>query len=38
LVLDQQATSKRAQQLLGWRPSRPDVIADIEQGSYSKKG
>jgi nucleoside-diphosphate-sugar epimerase len=38
LVLDQQATGKRAQELLGWRPSRPDVIADIEHGSYIKKG
>ena len=37
LVLDQQATGKRAQQLLGWRPSRPDVIADLEHGSYRKK-
>ena len=23
---------------LGWRPSRPDVITDIEHGSYIKKG
>jgi nucleoside-diphosphate-sugar epimerase len=38
LVLDQQATGKRAQELLGWRPSRPDVITDIEHGSYIKKG
>jgi nucleoside-diphosphate-sugar epimerase len=38
LVLDQQATGKRAQELLGWRPSRPDVIADLEHGSYQKKG
>lgn len=38
LVLDQQATGKRAQELLGWRPSRPDVLADIEHGSYQKKG
>ena len=37
LVLDQQATGKRAQELLGWRPSRPDVVADIEHGSYLKK-
>ncbi len=37
LVLDQQATGKRAQQLLGWRPSRPDVITDIEHGSYRTK-
>jgi nucleoside-diphosphate-sugar epimerase len=38
LVLDQQATGKRAQELLGWRPNRPDVITDIENGSYQKKG
>lgn len=38
LVLDQQATGKRAQELLDWRPSRPNVIADIEHGSYIKKG
>jgi nucleoside-diphosphate-sugar epimerase len=34
LVLDQQATGKRAQELLGWRPYRPDVLEDIERGSY----
>lgn len=38
LVLDQQATGNRAQELLGWRPSRPDIITDIEHGSYRKKG
>jgi nucleoside-diphosphate-sugar epimerase len=38
LVLDQQATGKRAEELLGWRPSRPDVIRDMEQGSYAKTG
>jgi nucleoside-diphosphate-sugar epimerase len=38
LVLDQQATGRRAQELLGWRPSRPDVIVDIEHGSYLRKG
>lgn len=34
LVLDQQATSRRAQELLGWRPHRPDVLEDLERGSY----
>jgi nucleoside-diphosphate-sugar epimerase len=34
LVLDQQASGKRAQDLLGWRPYRPDVLEDIERGSY----
>jgi nucleoside-diphosphate-sugar epimerase len=38
LILDQQATGQRARELLGWKPSRPDVIADIERGSYRKKG
>ncbi|HEY9014402.1 MAG TPA: NAD-dependent epimerase/dehydratase family protein, partial [Gemmatimonadales bacterium] len=35
LVLDQQASGKRAQELLGWRPSRPDVLEDLERGSYA---
>src|SRR5215210_2896205 len=34
LVLDQQASGKRAEQLLGWRPSRPNVLDDMEHGSY----
>jgi nucleoside-diphosphate-sugar epimerase len=32
LVLDQQASGRRAQELLGWRPYRPDVLEDIERG------
>jgi nucleoside-diphosphate-sugar epimerase len=35
LVLDQQASGRRAQELLGWRPSRPDVLEDVERGSYT---
>jgi nucleoside-diphosphate-sugar epimerase len=35
LVLDQQASGRRAQELLGWRPHRPDVLADLERGSYA---
>jgi nucleoside-diphosphate-sugar epimerase len=35
LVLDQQASGRRAQDLLGWRPSRPDVLEDLEHGSYA---
>jgi nucleoside-diphosphate-sugar epimerase len=35
LVLDQQASGRRAQELLGWRPSRPDVLQDLEHGSYA---
>ncbi|MFL5472460.1 MAG: NAD-dependent epimerase/dehydratase family protein [Gemmatimonadales bacterium] len=33
LILDQQASGKKAETLLGWRPSRPSV-EDIEHGSY----
>jgi len=36
LVLDQQATGRRAQEMLGWQPRRPDVLQDIERGSYAK--
>jgi nucleoside-diphosphate-sugar epimerase len=35
LVLDQQASGKRAEKLLGWRPSGPSVLEDIERGSYA---
>jgi nucleoside-diphosphate-sugar epimerase len=35
LVLDQQASGRRAQQLLGWQPHRADVLEDIERGSYA---
>lgn len=38
LVLDQQASGKRAQELLGWRPHRPEVLEDIERGSYTGGG
>jgi nucleoside-diphosphate-sugar epimerase len=38
LTLDQQASSRRAQELLGWKPRRPDVLEDIERGSYASKG
>jgi nucleoside-diphosphate-sugar epimerase len=34
LVLDQQASGRRAQELLGWRPHGPDVIEELERGSY----
>ena len=34
LVLDQQASGRRAQQLLGWQPHRPDALEDLEHGSY----
>jgi nucleoside-diphosphate-sugar epimerase len=35
LVLDQQASGARARELLGWRPHRPDVLEDLERGSYT---
>jgi nucleoside-diphosphate-sugar epimerase len=37
LVLDQQASGRRAQELLGWRPHRPDVLEDVERGSYARE-
>jgi nucleoside-diphosphate-sugar epimerase len=37
LVLDQQASGRRAQEMLGWQPRRPDVLEDIERGSYAKR-
>ncbi|HKV73917.1 MAG TPA: NAD-dependent epimerase/dehydratase family protein [Gemmatimonadales bacterium] len=36
LVLDQQATSRHAATLLAWRPRRPDIIEELERGSYVK--
>jgi nucleoside-diphosphate-sugar epimerase len=36
LVLDQQASGRRARELLGWRPHRPNVIEDLERGSYAR--
>jgi len=35
LTLDQQASSRRAEDLLGWRPHRPGPIEDLESGSYA---
>jgi nucleoside-diphosphate-sugar epimerase len=37
LVLDQQASGRRAQQLLGWQPTRPDVLEELERGSYADR-
>src|SRR3954471_20857076 len=34
LVLAQQASGKKGETLLGWRPTRPNVLEDLEQGSY----
>jgi nucleoside-diphosphate-sugar epimerase len=36
LVLDQQASGRRAEELLGWKPHRPDVLEDLERGSYAE--
>jgi nucleoside-diphosphate-sugar epimerase len=38
LVLDQQASGRKAQDLLGWKPRRPDVLEELERGSYVSKG
>jgi nucleoside-diphosphate-sugar epimerase len=35
LLLDQRATSAKARELLGWRPSRPQVLDDLRNGSYA---
>ncbi|HEX6617788.1 MAG TPA: NAD-dependent epimerase/dehydratase family protein [Gemmatimonadales bacterium] len=35
LVLDQQASGRRAEELLGWRPHRPGVLEEMEHGSYA---
>jgi nucleoside-diphosphate-sugar epimerase len=37
LTLDQQASSRRAEELLGWRPHRPGPLEDLESGSYSRE-
>jgi nucleoside-diphosphate-sugar epimerase len=36
LILDQQASGRKAQELVGWRPYRPDVLEDLEHGSYAE--
>jgi nucleoside-diphosphate-sugar epimerase len=38
LVLDQQASGKRARELLGWQPRGLGVIEDLERGSYAQGG
>jgi len=37
LVLDQQASGRRAQELLGWRPHQPGALEDLERGSYTQR-
>jgi nucleoside-diphosphate-sugar epimerase len=36
LVLDQQASGRRAQELLGWKPWRAGALEDLERGSYAR--
>src|SRR4051812_43563447 len=38
LALDQQASGRRAQELLGWKPHGRDVLEELEQGSYALQG
>ncbi|MGH9379958.1 MAG: SDR family oxidoreductase [Thermoanaerobaculia bacterium] len=35
LALDQRMSADRARTLLGWQPSRPDILKDLSQGSYA---
>ena len=37
LALDQQASGRKAQELLGWKPRRPDILEELERGSYASK-
>jgi nucleoside-diphosphate-sugar epimerase len=37
LALDQQASSARARELLGWRPHRPGPLEELEHGSYASR-
>jgi hypothetical protein len=36
LALDQQFSSRRAEEVLGWKPSRPDALQELERGSYAR--
>jgi nucleoside-diphosphate-sugar epimerase len=35
LLLDQEATSAKARELLGWRTTKPQVLDDLKSGSYA---
>ena len=37
LALDQQASGRKAQDLLGWKPRGADVMEELERGSYTSK-
>ncbi|HEX2187343.1 MAG TPA: hypothetical protein VHG51_00535 [Longimicrobiaceae bacterium] len=34
LALDLQVSGERARRTLGWTPRRPDVLAELREGSY----
>ena len=38
LSLDKHLASERTRRLLGWAPSRTDILRDIESGSYATRG
>ncbi len=35
LILDQQVSSEKAVELLGWKPESPSMLEDLERGSYA---
>jgi nucleoside-diphosphate-sugar epimerase len=35
LVLDQLASGRKAREMLGWQPHRPDILEEMERGSYA---
>jgi len=35
LALDQQASARRAEELLGWKPFRPGILDELRHGSYA---
>ncbi|WIG96406.1 NAD-dependent epimerase/dehydratase family protein [Myxococcus sp. SDU36] len=37
LALDQQLTSRRAEQLLGWTPRGPGILEELRTGSYARR-
>jgi nucleoside-diphosphate-sugar epimerase len=37
VTLDNPTSSKRTQELLGWRPTHPGLIEDLEQGHYFRE-
>jgi nucleoside-diphosphate-sugar epimerase len=37
LALDQQVSSRRAEELLGWTPFRPGILDELRHGSYAER-